>query len=63
MSRDAREPVIGVSDQAWHKLSYTATDDGWRIEILNLNGRGIVLFTQISCTVSAHSNNEDVVCS
>ena len=27
------KPVFGVSDQARHKPGYTATDDGYRLEI------------------------------
>ena len=32
-----------VSDQVWHKPRCTATGDGWRIEILYLVKKGIVL--------------------
>ena len=28
MSRNARKPVFGVSDQYRHKLAFTTTDDG-----------------------------------
>ena len=29
MSRDARKPVLGISDQVWHKAVYTATEEGY----------------------------------
>ena len=32
-----------VSEQVRHKLSSTSTEDGKRLEILNLESRGIVL--------------------
>ena len=31
------------SDQVRHKLACTVTEDGWRLEILDLESRGIVL--------------------
>ena len=43
MSRDVRKPVFGVSDQVRHKPGCTATEDGWRLEISDLESRGIVL--------------------
>ena len=54
-----RKPVFGVSDQVQHKPDCTATEDGWRLEISDLGGRGIVLSliakpkALISCAVTA----------
>ena len=31
------------SDQVRHKLGFTVTEDGYRLEILDLESRGIVL--------------------
>ena len=41
MSRIMRKPVFGVSDKAQHKADCTATEDGWRLEILDLESRGL----------------------
>ena len=38
-----RKPVFGVSDQVQYKPGCTATEDGYRLEISNLESRGIVL--------------------
>ena len=38
-----RKPVFGVSDQVGHKLGCAVTEDGVRLEILDLESRGIVL--------------------
>ena len=38
-----KKRVIGVSDQLWHKPVCTTTEDGQRLEILNLESRGITL--------------------
>ena len=43
MSRDARKLVFGVSDQVQHKLVYAVTEDGYRLEILDKERRGIVV--------------------
>ena len=43
MSRITRKPVFGVSDQVQHKRGCTATEDGKRLEKLDLGHRGIVL--------------------
>ena len=43
MSLVVRKPVFGVSGQVRHKQSYTATKDGYRLEISDLESRGIVL--------------------
>ena len=43
MSCDVRKPVFGVSDQVRHKPGCTATEDGYRHEISDLESRGIVL--------------------
>ena len=43
MSRDVRKPVFGVSDQVRHKPGCAATEDSYRLEILDLGRRGIVL--------------------
>ena len=32
-----------VSEQVLHKPACTVTEDGWRLEILDLESRGIVL--------------------
>ena len=36
MSLVVRKPVFGVSDQVQHKPGCTTTQDGWRLEISNL---------------------------
>ena len=41
-----RKPVLGVSDQVRHKLGCTAIVDGQRLEISDLDRRGIVLSMQ-----------------
>ena len=38
-----RKPVLLVSDQVQHKLGCSFTEDGKRLEILDLKSRGIVL--------------------
>ena len=43
MSRVARKPVLGVSDQVRHKPGCTATEDGEKLEISDIGSRGIVL--------------------
>ena len=50
-----RKPVFGVSDQVQYKPGCTATEDGYMLEISNLESRGIVLsvYALISCAVTA----------
>ena len=43
MSLVMRKPVFGISDQVRHNLDCTATQDGQRLEILDLESRGIVV--------------------
>ena len=43
MSLVLRKPVFGVSDHVRHKPGWTATENGWRLEILYLGSRGIAL--------------------
>ena len=44
LSLVVRKPVFGVSDQVRHKSGcFTATEDGYRLEISDLDSRGIVL--------------------
>ena len=43
LSLVVRKPVFGVSDQVPHKPGCTATEDGWRLEISDLDRREIVL--------------------
>ena len=43
MSHVMRKPVLGVSNQVSHKLGCTATENGKRLEILDLGRKGIVL--------------------
>ena len=43
MSLVMRKPVFGVSDQVRHKPGCTVTEDGYRLEISDLESRGIVL--------------------
>ena len=43
MSHDARKLVFWVSDQVRQKPVCAATEDGYKLEILNLRRRGIVL--------------------
>ena len=38
-----RKTGLGVSDQFRHKPGYTTIENGWRLEILELGSRGIVL--------------------
>ena len=38
-----RKPVFGISDQVWHKPGCTTTEDGYSIEISDLESRGTVL--------------------
>ena len=38
-----RKPVFGVSDKVRHKPGCTATEDGQRLEILDMGTSGIVL--------------------
>ena len=44
VSRVMRKPVFGVSDQDRHKLVCAVTEDGYRLEISDLESRGIVLY-------------------
>ena len=44
MRRVMRKPVFGVSGQVRHKPGCTTTEDSWRLEISDLERRGIVLF-------------------
>ena len=46
LSCDTRKPVFGVSDQVKHKTACASTEDGWKLEILDLRRRGIVLSTK-----------------
>ena len=39
----SRKPTIWVFDQVRHKPTCTLTEDGYRLEILDLESRGIVL--------------------
>ena len=39
-----RKPVFRVSDQVGHKVGCIATEDGKRLEISDLEGRGVLLF-------------------
>ena len=43
LSPNARKPVFGTSDQVRHKPGCTVTEDGYRLEILDLESRGTVL--------------------
>ena len=43
MSRVARKPVFGVSNQVRQKPDCTAIEDGYRLGIPDLESRGIVL--------------------
>ena len=43
MSLVVRKPVFGVFDQVRHKPGCTTTEDGLRLEISDLDSRGIVL--------------------
>ena len=46
MSCVMRKLVFGVSDQVGHKPGCTATEDGWRLDISDLESRGIVLCSE-----------------
>ena len=37
------KPTILVFNQVQHKPACTVTDDGWRLEILDVESRGIVI--------------------
>ena len=43
LSRNTRKPVFGFSDQVLHKPGCAATEDGERLDILDLESREIVL--------------------
>ena len=43
LSLIVRKPVLGVCDQVRHKPGCTTTEDDYRLEILDLGSRGIVL--------------------
>ena len=43
LSLDMRKLVFGVSDKVRHKPGCTATEDGMRLEIFDLDRRGILL--------------------
>ena len=43
MSRDMRIPVFGVSDQVRHKSDCAAAENGERLEISDIESRGVVL--------------------
>ena len=43
ISRDARKPVFGVSDQVGDKLVCAVTDKSENLEILDICRRGLVL--------------------
>ena len=43
MSHDVRKPVFVVSDQVRHKPGCTATQDGYKLEISDLESRRLVL--------------------
>ena len=43
LSLVVRKPVFGVSDQVRHKPGCTTTEDGKRLEISDLDRRGILL--------------------
>ena len=38
-----RKPLFGACDQVPHKPGCTATEDGYRLEITDLESKGIVL--------------------
>ena len=42
LSLVGRKPVFGVSDQVRHMPGCTVTEDGWKLEISDLESRGIV---------------------
>ena len=46
MSLVVRKPVFGVSDQVRHKPGCTATEDGYKLEISDLESRGIYLCSE-----------------
>ena len=46
MSRVARKLVFGVSDQVQHKPGCAASEDRWRLDISDLESRGIALTTK-----------------
>ena len=58
MSHIWRKPVLGGSNQVLHKLGCTVTEDGKRLENMDLESRGIVQSLAktkvlISCTLTA----------
>ena len=46
MSLLTRKPVFGVYNQVRHKPAYAATDARWRLEIWDIETRGIILSRQ-----------------
>ena len=38
-----RKPAFGVSDQVPHKQGFTTKEDDWRLEILDLGSRWILM--------------------
>ena len=42
MSHVKMKPVLSVSDQVWHKRGFTATKDGYRLEISDIGNSGII---------------------
>ena len=43
LSLVVKKPVFGVSDLVPHKPGFTATEDGYSLEISDIDRRGIVL--------------------
>ena len=53
LSRDARKPVIGVSDQVQYKSACTVTEAGYSLEILAISSTRVAKTRAlISCAVT-----------
>ena len=57
-----RKPVFGVSDLVPHKPGCTATEDGWRLEILYLGRREIVLSVQKTKALISFAVTVKLIC-
>ena len=54
MSHVARKLAFGVSDQVQHKPGYAASEDRRRLDISDLEGRGIALCSENKGTDQLH---------
>ena len=57
-----RKPVFGVSDQVRHNPGCTATEDGYRLEISDLESRVILLCSENKGADQIHGNHAADLC-